>query len=277
MADVNGDGRLDIAASCRLGARVRIYLNAGGGTFTLGETPLVINPLTVKLADIGRRRGQGPRWSCAGTPARVAVFANDGAGHFARQPRHRRRGRTPGPWTSPTGTATATSTWRRVDRIRPSPPRSLNTRVGCPASATLAVTGGSVAEGNAGSSSLSFGVSLSTPVSWPVTVEYATADGTATAGSDYEAAAGTLTFAPGETQKAVAVPVFGDAAIEADETFYLDLSAADGAPIETAQATGHHPERRRRTAPARSMSRASRSEPVRSSSPGWSPARWTAA
>src|SRR4029079_14182897 len=114
----------------------------------------------------------------------------------------------------------------------------LNTRVGCPASAALAVTGASVAEGAAGSSPLSFTFSLSTPVSWPVTVQYATADGTATAGSDYQADSGSVTFAPGETQKAVVIAVIGDTAIEPDETLYLDLSGADGAPIGTAAATG---------------------------------------
>ena len=39
VGDVNGDGRLDIAARLPAGARVRFYLNAGGGTFTLGERP----------------------------------------------------------------------------------------------------------------------------------------------------------------------------------------------------------------------------------------------
>ena len=70
-----------------------------------------------------------------------------------------------------------------------------------------------------------------------MTVDYATSDGTATA-ADYEPASGTLTFAPGETQKTVAVQVNGDEAPEADETVLLDVSNASGAPIETAQASG---------------------------------------
>jgi hypothetical protein len=62
----------------------------------------------------------------------------------------------------------------------------------------------------------------------PVSVDYATSDGTATAGSDYEAAAGTLTFAAGETSKSVTVHVTSDGAHEGDEAFQLKLSNAAG-------------------------------------------------
>jgi hypothetical protein len=59
-------------------------------------------------------------------------------------------------------------------------------------------------------------------------VDYATSDGTATGGADYEAAAGTLTFAPGESTKSVTVQVTSDAAHEGDETLQLKLSNATG-------------------------------------------------
>ena len=55
-----------------------------------------------------------------------------------------------------------------------------------------------------------FAVSLSRAAAESVTVDYATSDGTAEAGSDYEAASGTLTFAPGETAKTVAVAMHDD-------------------------------------------------------------------
>jgi beta-glucosidase len=61
-----------------------------------------------------------------------------------------------------------------------------------------------------------------------VMVKYATADGTASAGKDYEAASGTLTFAPGETTKTVTVAVYGDTTTESDEYFYLVLSDPSG-------------------------------------------------
>jgi hypothetical protein len=70
---------------------------------------------------------------------------------------------------------------------------------------------------------LQFTVSLSAPQSQPVTVNYATADGTATAGADYLAASGTLTFAPGETTKTITVEAIGnDSGL--DEWFALNLS-----------------------------------------------------
>jgi hypothetical protein len=57
-------------------------------------------------------------------------------------------------------------------------------------------------------------------------VDWATTAGSATAGSDYQAASGTLTFAPGETTKTITILVNGDRLPEANETFYVNLSAA---------------------------------------------------
>ena len=71
-----------------------------------------------------------------------------------------------------------------------------------------------------------------------VTVDYATANGTATAGSDYTATAGTLRFAAGETSKTVSVPVLDDAHDEGGETLTLTLSNASGAYIADGEATG---------------------------------------
>ena len=85
---------------------------------------------------------------------------------------------------------------------------------------------------------ITFEVTLSRPASGPVTVDYATADGTATAGEDYTAAAGTLTFAAGETGKSVAVAILDDAIDEGRETFTLTLSGAVGAAILDGEATG---------------------------------------
>jgi Calx-beta domain len=62
----------------------------------------------------------------------------------------------------------------------------------------------------------------------PVTVDYATSNGTATAGSDYADASGTLTFGPGEASKSFTVPVTSDSTHEGDETFQVALSNAGG-------------------------------------------------
>jgi hypothetical protein len=69
-------------------------------------------------------------------------------------------------------------------------------------------------------------------------MSYQTANGTAVAGSDYTAAAGALTFAPGQTSRTVSVAVVGDAVVEGDETFSLGLSALANATAGDLQGSG---------------------------------------
>jgi hypothetical protein len=95
----------------------------------------------------------------------------------------------------------------------------------------------SVTEGNTGTKTASFAVTLSAASGQTVTAGYATANGTATAGSDYVAAANTLTFAPGVTSVPIVVTVNGDALNEANETVLVNLSNATNASIADSQAT----------------------------------------
>ena len=85
-------------------------------------------------------------------------------------------------------------------------------------------------EGNSGTTPLAFTVSLSGAYDLPVTVNYATADGSAAAGTDYAAASGTLVFAPGQTEKPVTVLANGNRAVSPDlcKTFSVNLSTPDG-------------------------------------------------
>src|SRR5439155_247965 len=78
-------------------------------------------------------------------------------------------------------------------------------------------------EGNTGTTLFAFTVSLSAAYDAPVTVNFATADGSAAAGSDYQATSGTLTIPAGQTTKTITIVVNGDSKKEADEYFYLDL------------------------------------------------------
>jgi len=103
---------------------------------------------------------------------------------------------------------------------------------------SVSISNTSLAEGNTGVQSATFTVTLSAASSNPVSVQYATADGTATAGSDYSATSGTLTFAPGETQKTIVVAVNGDTVPEADETFLVNLSNPTNAVVGVSQGTG---------------------------------------
>ena len=94
----------------------------------------------------------------------------------------------------------------------------------------LRVNSAIIAENNAGGISLNFPVTLSFASDETVTAAYATSNGTATAGKDYSATTGTLTFAPGETSKTISVPILGDTTDEDDERFTLTLTNSKALP-----------------------------------------------
>ena len=106
------------------------------------------------------------------------------------------------------------------------------------AAPSLSASDASVTEGDSGSKNAVFTVSLSAAATSAVTVDYATADGSATAPDDYTAASGTLTFAPGEISKQVTVTVAGDLLDEPHETYSLNLSNPSGATLARARGLG---------------------------------------
>lgn len=112
---------------------------------------------------------------------------------------------------------------------------------------TISISDASVNEGdpakgkkNSGTSTrnLTFTVTLSSPATQTVTVDYTTVDGSATAGSDYLTKSGTLTFTPGQTSQSVDVEVIRDSATEGDEAFTVELSSASNATIANGTGTG---------------------------------------
>jgi hypothetical protein len=96
----------------------------------------------------------------------------------------------------------------------------------------------SVAEGNAGTTNAILNAHLSYAAGQAVTVSFATANGTAAAGSDYASTSGVATFPPGSTTQPVTVAVNGDALDEPNETFLVSLSGASGAVIADGQGVG---------------------------------------
>jgi hypothetical protein len=93
----------------------------------------------------------------------------------------------------------------------------------------------SVTEGSGGAlTPVTFDLALTAASSRTVTVDWTTAAGTAAAGSDFTAASGTVTFAPGEIARQVVVTVVGDDAVEPDEAFAVMLSNTVNAGLETA-------------------------------------------
>lgn len=102
----------------------------------------------------------------------------------------------------------------------------------------LSISNVTLNEGNTGTTTFYFSINLSEASSETITVNYASADGTASSADDYQAVSGSLTFAPGELSKFVAVAVNSDTEIEPDETFTVNLSEATGATIANGTGTG---------------------------------------
>ncbi|MCE2663336.1 MAG: right-handed parallel beta-helix repeat-containing protein, partial [Microcystis sp. 53602_E8] len=115
-------------------------------------------------------------------------------------------------WTPQTWQAT--TTWTAADWDKP----------------FFTISNPTIVENNSGTNNLIFKVTLSTTSTQTITVNYATADNTATAGSDYTATTGTLTFTPGQISQDIIISVNGDTAIEPDETFLINLSNPSNAP-----------------------------------------------
>ena len=104
---------------------------------------------------------------------------------------------------------------------------------------TISVVGGSIVEGNAGTSTLTFTLTLSQASFLPIAVNVATGDGSATSGSDYTALNQTVTFAPGQTTLPVSVTVATDSTNEVNETVRLVLSnPTNGAQLLNQEASG---------------------------------------
>lgn len=132
-----------------------------------------------------------------------------------------------------TGDEAADFTWALIDDDTPGEVNDGQQFVA--AGPHLSVTDISFAEGDNGTKTVEFTV-LRDGADGAFSVDYATADATATAGSDYVATTGTLTFAADQREAKVAVTINADMVAEADETFLLNLAnATDGATIDRAQ------------------------------------------
>lgn len=119
------------------------------------------------------------------------------------------------------------------------PPFDLESRSYCTAAdmalppVAINVAGDDAAEGE---SEVTFLVTLAEATPRTVTVDFATADGSAVAGADYQTTQGTLSFEPGETAKSISVPLLDDERYEDRETFTLALSNPEGGELAAASA-----------------------------------------
>lgn len=106
------------------------------------------------------------------------------------------------------------------------------------AESSLSIEDTRIVEGNSGTKTLQFTVRRTGSTTGTASVGFATADATATAGSDYTAASGTLTFDPGQTAKTIDISILGDTTNESGEAFFLVLSTPAGTVIGEDRATG---------------------------------------
>ena len=126
------------------------------------------------------------------------------------------------------GTCTIAGNQAGDSNYNPAPQVTQNITVTSSNLPSLSVSDVTVSEG-AGTASVP--VSLSVVSSSTVTASYGTSDGTATAGSDYTAKSGTLTFAPGTTSQNIVVTILEDVVAESSETINVNLTTAAGATL----------------------------------------------
>jgi hypothetical protein len=242
VADLNGDGTLDFVAddtdvSGGLDTAVDVFLGNGDGTFQPRRSFAVDGAFTVAVADFNRD-GRLDLVTTNGASAVGILLGNgDGtfqsvrffdAGAFADKPVTADFNSDGFPDLAVIG-GVGFSVLLNDENWPALPPIPLSLRI----------SDVSHLEGRRGTTAFVFTVSLSAASSQTVTVRFATRDGTATvADDDYRAAAGTLTFAPGQTSQTITVLVNGDRRREGDETFTVELFDAVFATIADGQRIG---------------------------------------
>lgn len=117
-------------------------------------------------------------------------------------------------------------------------PSGLGTIVDDDGQPTVIISDVSQNEGNAGTTPFTFTVTLSGPSATPVSITWTTAPGTATSGTDFTPASGTLIIPPAALTGEITINVIGDTAFEANETFFVNLTGATGAAIVDNQGLG---------------------------------------
>lgn len=235
--DVNGDNKIDLVTANAFGG-VSVLLGDGAGGFGTAQTYGAVNYADcVVLGDFNN--DGNPDIATTTSHNGVIVLLGRGDGTFSEQ-------LSAAAGTNPLGlaagdvngdgwldAATANNWGNDISVL-------INDHAwSVPAVPSLSINDVTITEGNTGTRAMTFTVSLSAAFNQPVTVTYATADGTATAGGDYEAQSGTLTFAPGETTKIINVAVIGDRLLEPNETFSVNLTSPNNATIADGQGVGN--------------------------------------
>ena len=234
--DFNGDGKQDLATSNFTTNDVSILLGTGTGTFGSATNYAVgSGPFDLAIGDFNAD-GRPDLAVANGGSNNVSILLGSGTGTFGPSINFA-AGATPrsvvvGDFNGDgkPDLATANQDSNNVSVLLNTTTTSL--------AGTLSINNVSATEGNAGTTNAVFTVTLSPASTQSVTVNFATANGTATAGSDYVATSGTLTFNPGDTTKTITVVINGDTLNETNETFLVNLSIPVNATIIDGQGLG---------------------------------------
>ncbi|MCZ8362164.1 MAG: FG-GAP-like repeat-containing protein, partial [Microcystis sp. LE19-251.1A] len=239
VGDFNGDGKSDLATANLYSYNVSVLLGTGTGSFgTPTNFSAGSRPISVAVGDFngdGKSDLAVANYFCCN----VSVLLGTGTGSFGTATNF---SVGTGPWSVTVGdfNGDGKSDLATANRHSSNVSVLLNADVPQPA-ISLSINDVTITEGNSGTTNAVFTVSLSSAASTVVSVNYATANGTATAGTDYTAIPPTtLTFNPGETSKTITVAVNGDNQVELNETFFLNLSnlQANGSNVTLADNQG---------------------------------------
>jgi hypothetical protein len=229
VGDFNGDGKSDLAVANYNSSNVSVLLGTGTGSFGAATNFTVgTGPFSVTVGDFNGD-GKSDLAVTNYNNNNVSVLLGTGTGSFGTatnftvgtDPFSVTVGDFNGDGKSDLAVANANS--NNVSVLLNADPTATVTITDVPIS--LTINDVTLTEGNSGTTNAVFTVSLSSAASTVVSVDYATANGTATAGTDYTALpTTTLTFNPGETSKTITVAINGDNQVESDETFFVNLS-----------------------------------------------------
>ncbi|MCZ8120748.1 MAG: FG-GAP-like repeat-containing protein, partial [Microcystis sp. LE18-22.4A] len=229
VGDFNGDGKSDLAVANRDDNNVSVLLGTGTGSFgTATYFTVGTRPISVTVGDFNGD-GKSDLATANIISKNVSVLLGTGTGSFGTATNFT-VGDSPNSVTvgdfngdGKSDLAVANYFGSNVSVLLNADPTATVTITD--PSISLTINDVTVTEGNSGTTNAVFTVSLSSAASTVVSVNYATANGTATAGTDYTAIPPTtLTFNPGETSKTITVAVNGDNQVELNETFFINLS-----------------------------------------------------